>query len=391
MFCINCGAQVPDGSRFCPNCGYPTGVAPTSQPGPSVVGGAARSAESAASRVVDAINGMAGGSDHVELKFGNFFDAVLKKHEKGEADELFVCGTPSTTPSLAHVRREWPHPWVYSRVFLVLLVALVGLYVLSAIFQNPNGYPGLMFVGALLAPFTVLVFFFETNISRNVSFARVIEIFFIGGVFSLLCIYPLGAVLPGGGVGDLVPAMITGIVEEIAKAILVAFFLYRFNGRDYVLTGLLVGAGVGAGFGVFETAGYIFNYGFLSTGTVSGMVDILMTRSFIAMGMHVSWAAIEGGALALCDDGGGFKPEHLWSGTFLQFLAISVVLHGIWDMYVPFLDDIAIPLVSTPKYALLIVAVWVVLFVLLHRGVAQINELANAASRQGAGAEAPRA
>ena len=29
MFCHHCGAQVPDGDRFCPNCGQPVGVAAT--------------------------------------------------------------------------------------------------------------------------------------------------------------------------------------------------------------------------------------------------------------------------------------------------------------------------------------------------------------------------
>lgn len=326
MFCMNCGMQIPDGSKFCPHCGSHTDVVPTAQPG--VVGAAStsdaatavknaareatRSAGNAASKVVDKINELAGGSDHVELKFGNFFDAIFKKHQKGEADELFICGTPSTTPSLAHVTREWPHPWVYSRVFLILLISLVGLYVLTAVFDNPIGYPGLMFVGALFAPFTVIMFFFETNISRNMSFVRVIEVFFIGGVFSILCIYPLGALLPGGDTVDVVPSLITGITEEVAKALLVAFFLSRFGGRHYVLTGLLIGAAVGAGFAVFETAGYIF-VGFASSGT-EGMTGTLVSRALVAAGGHVAWAAAEGGALALCDDGAGFKLEHLWSG-----------------------------------------------------------------------------
>ena len=30
-FCINCGTQIPDGSRFCPNCGAPVGANPQPQ------------------------------------------------------------------------------------------------------------------------------------------------------------------------------------------------------------------------------------------------------------------------------------------------------------------------------------------------------------------------
>ena len=27
-FCTKCGANVPEGDNFCPNCGAPTGAAP---------------------------------------------------------------------------------------------------------------------------------------------------------------------------------------------------------------------------------------------------------------------------------------------------------------------------------------------------------------------------
>ena len=30
-FCTNCGTQIPDGSRFCPNCGAPVGANPQPQ------------------------------------------------------------------------------------------------------------------------------------------------------------------------------------------------------------------------------------------------------------------------------------------------------------------------------------------------------------------------
>lgn len=55
---------------------------------------------------------------------------------------------------------------------------------------------------------------------------------------------------------------------------------------------------------------------------------------------------------------------------------ICVILHGIWDMYVPVLDDIAIPIFLSLKLVILIVAIWVVLNVLLSRGLSQINDLA---------------
>lgn len=63
-------------------------------------------------------------------------------------------------------------------------------------------------------------------------------------------------------------------------------------------------------------------------------------------------------------------------------MGISIVLHGLWDMYIPWLDDVILPFVASPKYPLLIIAIWIVLSVLLHRGIAQINELANTQIRR---------
>lgn len=385
MFCGNCGARIPDGSTFCPRCGSRVVTAAASAPGPAHA--APRPASGGAvGWAAGKINEMAGGTDHVELRFGNFFDAVFRRHSPGEADVLFSVGGPTTTPPITRVSRAWPHPWIYSRVFLVLLITFIGLWVFSSFFENPNGLPGLMFVGALLVPFSVTVFFFETNVPRNLGFARVVEIFFVGGVLSLLCIYPLDALLPGSGVGDFGPALLTGIIEELAKVAAIVVFVKRIGERNYVLTGLLVGAAVGAGFAAFETAGYIFNQGFLGglgftwDYMLDSMMNVTLLRGILAIGGHVVWAAAEGGALALADHGTGFSLNHLASRPFLVFLAISILLHALWDtLPVPLLDDIEIWNGITLKYVLLIVAIWMAIAVLLHRGIEEVNQLSAAA------------
>lgn len=271
---------------------------------------------------------------------------------------------------------------------------------------NENVLPGLMFVGALMVPFAVVILFFETNALRNLSIVRVIEIFFAGGVLSLVVTLFLFSVVPGTGTGDFVPSMLVGVVEELGKAAAVAYFMSRTRGRNHILSGLLIGAAVGAGFAVFETAGYIFRsfVGYMMTimqyvvdqgittdmGEViqygmtdgfqtgfDGMMVTLVQRAVLAVGGHVAWAAVEGGALALCDNGDGFDTKHLTDMRFVSYLAVCIVLHGIWDMTVPILGDstVVLPLVNSPKYLLLIVAIWITLFILLHRGLAQINAL----------------
>lgn len=97
MYCSNCGKEMPDGSAFCPSCGFQVGQT-TSRPTDQGVKRVAHAVGGFVNQAADALNEMTGGSGHVELKFRNLFDSVFKKHSRDEAEELFACGTPSTTP-----------------------------------------------------------------------------------------------------------------------------------------------------------------------------------------------------------------------------------------------------------------------------------------------------
>lgn len=370
-------------------------------------------AGSVVGKAADALNEMTGGEGHVELKFRNLFDSVFKKHESSDIDELFACGSPKTTPPISQISREWPHPWVYSRVFMGLLVTLLALYGMWYMVQNLNMLPGLFFVGGLLVNASIVVLFFETNVPRNLSLVRVLEAFFVGGVMSLVFTTALHSVFPNAGVLQFVPAMLTGLIEELGKVGAAAFFLHRTRSRNYILTGLLIGAAVGAGFAVFETAGYIFNFFNAGGGAIatlsdqmgmakeissqyyeiasSSMMNNLIERAVLAFGGHVAWCAVEGGALALCDEGDGFKPGHLTDLHFIPYLIGCIVLHGIWDAAVPILGDgiIPLPIVGSPKWLLLCFAVWVMILVLMHRGFEQINQLQTMPQAAAGGGAAP--
>ena len=409
MFCPNCGNQIPDGAKFCAKCGWQVGT----RMGHVSAG---EQVKGAATAVTDRLNQMAGGTGHVDLKFSDFFDQVPKHHSAGEADELFSCGAPNTTPALKDVASAWPHPWVWSRVAFVLGIAAILLYYMVSWFSNPNGIPGFIFVGSAAMPLAALTFFFEANVYRNISFAQVLKVFLMGGIASILAALIIGETIGGSGTGALIPAMLTGLFEEAAKFLIVAYILSKRKGRNYVLAGLLIGAGVGAGFAVFESAGYAFR-GFLSSGIAGAwdffqqnygltfdavvtqygigtllryvymagrgaLVDRIITRGILSFGGHVAWAAVEGGALALAESGDeGFQWSDLLNKRFLGFAAICIVCHGIWDTTVPGLDDIDLGVFGDPKYILLIIAIWVVIIVMLNRGLEQANEVSKQAQQ----------
>ena len=142
----------------------------------------------------------------------------------------------------------------------------------------------------------------------------------------------------------------------------------RKTNSKYILNGLLLGACVGAGFAVFESAGYAFNW-LLSTGADSVMMGITLLRGVLAVGGHVVWTAIAGAALAAAKGEEMFNIQQLISGRFLFFFAISVILHGVWDCPLQFLGTYG-------KHIVLIVLAWVVILTLISSGLKQITRLA---------------
>lgn len=304
-----------------------------------------------------------------DLKLKDLVCDVTRKHTKDERDEIFSCGTAKTTPKESEISAEWPKPWLYSRVFLMFAATFALLVLMADQFQNGLAYPALMFVGALTVPFAGLIFFFEVNAPRNTSIYEVLKVFFIGGALSLVAslilfeIYPVRKLDYGG-------AIAVGIIEEIGKLVVVAIFC-REAKTKHILTGMLIGAAVGAGFAVIETAGYIFDG--LFAAAWDGMMETLYVRAFLALGGHIVWAAISGAAIIICKGDQPLKSEHIFNARFLKLFLVPVVLHAIWDMPIELGDDIYLVQI------LLTLAAWVMVLVLLNTGLKQISRLSAAA------------
>ncbi|MEJ7154917.1 PrsW family intramembrane metalloprotease, partial [Staphylococcus ureilyticus] len=77
----------------------------------------------------------------------DMFSQVFKFHSKHESDDVFIAGTQSTTPHITEVSEEWGKPWVFSRVFISLLITFIGLWFLAKMFGNENSIPGMIFIG----------------------------------------------------------------------------------------------------------------------------------------------------------------------------------------------------------------------------------------------------
>ena len=306
-----------------------------------------------------------------DVPVGRIFSDGLSQAANAPMEEIFVVGTPATTPPLAQVQTSWPRP----RACWVILAGAAITYALLRMglqqYNNPNFIPGMLVIGAFVVPLTVVVFFFEMNTPKNVSIYQTSKMLFLGGALSLIATLILATVITGSGVGQLVPAMLTGLIEETAKAI--ALLLIVRNVRyPWQLNGILFGAAVGAGFAGLESAGYAFRALFSPSGY--SVFDSIMMRAILSPGGHVIWTAMIGSAIWKVKRDRQFEFSMLAHPVVIRRFLVAVVLHGLWDT-----DIISLHVAGFGvQYIALFIVGWVVMFGILKDA---LQELANAKSQ----------
>lgn len=374
--CPYCGGKVGPKDRFCMSCGREQPGFEQAERQPESGFGMddfVQASKSGMEKVVNTLNDMTGQEGEADIRLRELVSEVFKKHTADERDELFISGTKKTTPAPENMVSDWPHPWLFARIFLMFLLVFAGLLVMITQFDNLNGVPGAMFIGALAVPFSLMVFFWETNIPRNISIFEAVSIFFVGGVMSLICTLILYNFIQVGEL-NYTGAVLVGIIEEIGKIVVVGHYIKKMN-TGYILNGLLLGSCVGAGFAVFETAGYAFN-ALLLSGSVSGMVDILVLRGAMAVGGHTLWAAISAAGLVIAKGDRPFDKRFYLEPGFLKFLVLVIILHAVWDMPIRFGESMYLV-----QWILCAVAVLVAL-VILSSGLRQVSAVVKEAKKK---------
>lgn len=358
-YCPNCGEKVYDDSKFCTKCGFKidniiinTKEQEVTQKDQSSVSGCSNCSKEAKT------NGC-----KTNLKLSDLVVNVFKRHSLEERENTFICGTLKTAPIESEICSKWPKPWLYSRIFVLFTFTFIALVALLRVFRNVLAFPGIIFIGAFIIPFTLLIFFWEVNAPRNINIFDVVKIFFIGGVSSLLVTMILSKLVVIGEI-DYYGALMVGVIEETGKLIVVAYYL-RGSKRKYILNGLLVGAAVGAGFAVFETAGYVFAYGF----DIPMMMRMIYTRGALAFGGHIVWAAMCGAALAMVKEDNRLKIKHITNLEFFKYYIIAVILHSAWDMPISNMSEF--------PYAqgILTIIAWIAILILISAGLKQVSRL----------------
>lgn len=359
-YCTACGEKLEDQAKFCWKCG---------EKQVSVEGdddNAKR--ESLFDSLTGSVNKMTGGKKKaIHPPMRKLFSKVFQKHPQEEAETIFASGVPETTPSLTSAQSAWPQPWLWSRVLFGLALAFFMLMLCCEVFDNITALPGTIILGSFMVPVAVLVFFFELNAPKNISFYTVLKIFLVGGCASILLTLLLGSIFDIEGT-DFLQAIVTGVVEELGKAAIVAYFIFHTKNAKYHINGLLIGAAVGAGFAAFESSGYALVY--LLAGDFDLMLDVIFLRGVLAPGGHVVWAAMAGYAMMLTKGEDPMSMSVFRKTQFWKIFWLPIVMHAVWDM--PLLTNTEVPVVQI----LLCVAAWIVIFVFIDNSLSQLAQVA---------------
>ena len=370
--CKECGEEISSNARVCPHCGYKNEISVCPECGKEVKESDANCPtcgyplhkKTANNIITENLDKITGVKSESYVSFKDLFKGAFKKHKIEELDDVFVCGTKTTTPDVKDINPQNAGAWVYLKIFIFFLIAYIPVRIGYITYGNLNFLPAMVMLGAFAIPVTVLIFFFEINVFKNIPFYRVVEYFIMGGSLSLITAILFFELDLNTDISTYTGALMVGLLEEAAKATIVALFLFRDKKCKYILNGLLIGAAVGAGFAAFETAGYILRYG-MNYG-VATMLGTIKVRGFLAPGGHVAWAAIEGAALMLVKGFDKLEKKHLNDKRFLLICLIPIVLHGIWDMPIN-LPFYGVPIIMT-------VLAWIVIIYFINLGLKQVDE-----------------
>ena len=253
------------------------------------------------------------------ITWKDIFSEFHKKHTKKDMAYAMLAGTSLDQANESNMLIKWEKPWLFWRVFLIglFVISVIYLMMFAAIqLSGGSGFSTLpvfnltfIFIPPLIFPLVVMIFFWELNIPRNISVYQMLLYFLVGDLLSLILTIFLDQYVPVG------PAAFAPFSEEPGKllaAIFILWILSRKSGmKIYGLTGLAVGAAVGAGFGGFESVQYayssvadiLYEYGIPVFVINIDLFQVAMESQFIrgvyAIGGHTVFCAPYAAAFAL--------------------------------------------------------------------------------------------
>ncbi|MGN0321734.1 MAG: PrsW family glutamic-type intramembrane protease [Oliverpabstia sp.] len=336
----------------------------------------------------------------MDFTWKDIFSDVFKPHTKDDKNRLLTRGLTKHDISRAKMLEEWQKPWMFFRVaVIVILISILSMALGS--FSSPSVLPMIIMIPAWAVPLAVLVFFWEMNIPGNVSIFEIILYMITGGIASILIYFFITYFVEFAPLA----CISAPLPEELCKFIMVWILLSRKDYK-YGVQGIMIGACVGAGFSAIETAMYAFNT-FLTVFTAGGglsiitksVIQVQIVRGLLAVGGHVIWAALYGGALALAKGKGKMRANLILDPLVLMAFSAAFLLHTMWNFIggigdeseiVYFLDAYSQEVVVFINklsvfyipYIIAIVLAWALMLMILRKSIRQCVSVSNQARKR---------
>jgi RsiW-degrading membrane proteinase PrsW (M82 family) len=133
--------------------------------------------------------------------------------------------------------------------------------------------------------------------------------------------------------------LVIGVIEELAKVVFFLFIILRFKEFNEPIDGIIYASFIALGFATIENIQYLQ--------FVSGFEAI--ARGFAGPLVHILFASIWGYYIGVAH----LQRNGSMLSTVLAVLAVTALLHGIYDFVA-----IGLPVTALPASALLLLGIW---------------------------------
>lgn len=252
-------------------------------------------------------------------------------------------------------------PWSYKWTIVLALgvVASIISYVLAETTHSPVAHFLCAAIMSICVPAATTCLLIEWDISQRVSWVAALMVATSGGCLS--------AIVAGVTNGFLEisegSAGFAALTEEPLKGAILFALLFANRHFPGILSGLVLGCSVGAGFAVWET----IDYAYALSDTTMPSTQVLLIRGILSPMMHMAWTGMLGAAMWDARGSGPFVARVFLSpATWMVFVGM-VLFHALWN--------------TIPLAHILFFMLWAWILHYIHKGVAQAFELGIAAKK----------
>lgn len=285
-----------------------------------------------------------------KIGWREIFSESFVRHSKADREQAMQTGTIARQVPESRMLSTWHKPWLWwqaAKAALALTALIYAAVFLSYTMMGMTVVPMkdmLTVLPPLLFPLVIMIFFWEMNIPQNVSMGDTIAFYLVSAVISFGVTGVAFLFVSGDA------AKYAALREEPAKLVAcLAIFWYLQTVQKkkiYGMTGLLVGAVVGAAFSGIESVSYALEAG----RGVESIVRNQLARGLFSIAGHIAYAVPYSCAIALHADRGRVRAGSVVCVETLVALCLSVALHWLWNSCEDYLAVFALCCVAPFRY-----------------------------------------